>query len=178
MNKQQRALDNYFDNFLSSEFYSTLTDKKKLGGQMRKILSFFLFTLILIPIIILSFIPLINNYIVYEETKKITQISPLKDTKYIESKRLVGKLNGNGNNVEYLAVVLIKSNAELNELKKYYHQYEVQKQESLHFDNELLIHQSIKFDQLGTNKKLHNYFVIYRYWYPSYGLLNFDLRGH
>lgn len=52
--------------------------------------------------------------------QKIIQLSFLNDTKYVETKMLVGKLDGNGNGVEHLAVGLIKSNAELIELKSYY----------------------------------------------------------
>ncbi|MDL2287435.1 hypothetical protein LJB90_02595 [Eubacteriales bacterium OttesenSCG-928-G02] len=101
-----------------------------------------------------------------------------EDTEIIEAQSVLGKLNGNGNGMDYLATVLIKSEKTLAELKGYYMLYEieVQKQDSPEFINKLLEHKNIIYKS-NLNFEEYDYYTIYIS-KSNYADSLFDIRGH
>lgn len=109
----------------------------------------------------------------------------------VEEKKICGKLNGNGNSMDYLACLLIKSNKTKEELDDYlnnltFHCVENQEKECtekevVKVDGEILQskyleHEKIRFESLEDEMKFSNYYalVIYDGGYSS----DFDIRGH
>lgn len=109
----------------------------------------------------------------------------------VEEKKICGKLNGNGNSMDYLACLLIKSNKSKQELDDYlnnltFHCVENQEKECtekevVKVDGEILQskyleHETIMFESLEDEMNFSNYYalVIYDGGYSS----DFDIRGH
>lgn len=154
---------------------------------MRKII-FKLITIIVLSIGILFalfilsfslFIPLANNYIANKQEKVLAQIDLPENTYLIEKQSVCGKLNGNGNGINYLATILIKSDLSLVELQDYYSNYEVMEQNSNLFESEYLEHDSISYDMLDNITEFNGYYVVYSYKSADFGSIwEFDIRGH
>lgn len=61
-------------------------------------------------------VPLINNIVVWRMESELKNIPVPKETKQIQHKSIVGKLNGNGNGVNYLATLVVECKQSLEEL--------------------------------------------------------------
>lgn len=159
---------------------------------MRKIAKLIAYTVVSLFIFIMSlfiFNPLINNYRLLafaQQLKTLPQTITL-----VESKTICGKLNSNGNGMDFLACILVKSDLSLKEIQQYYNEmnlrtaqndanHEVAKQ-VLHvtgnkLETEYLQHGNISFDTLNTSQDYSKYYImlIYDGGYSA----DFDIRGH
>lgn len=68
-------------------------------------------------------VPIVNDGIANKTAKSIIRVELPNDTEYIESFSKAGKLIGNGNGMQYLGGILIRSELSLEELQTYYSQY-------------------------------------------------------
>ena len=68
-------------------------------------------------------VPIVNDGIANKTAKSIKRVELPNDTEYIESFSKAGKLIGNGNGMQYLGGILIRSELSLEELQTYYSQY-------------------------------------------------------
>ena len=125
-------------------------------------------------------IPLINNHTAYKVEKELCETPLPEKTELIESISRAGKLTGNGNGMQYLGALLVKSNLSLKDLKKYYAantprkwycDVERQKGQSLRASE----HVDLDFKHTVKGK---NYYVVYA-WGDYDGIYSeLDLRGH
>ena len=125
-------------------------------------------------------IPLINNHTAYKVEKALCEIPLPEETELIESLSQAGKLTGNGNGMQYLGALLVKSNLSLKDLKKYYAantprkwycDVERQKGQSLRVSE----HVDLRFKHQVKGK---DYYVVYA-WGDYDGIYSeLDLRGH
>ena len=88
---------------------------------MKKYL-FFLIPLLLIIIFLLS-IPIVNNICAIKVKIRLEKTPLPEYTECVESVWRAGKLNGNGNGMQYLGVLLLKSELSFDELDNFYEQY-------------------------------------------------------
>lgn len=68
-------------------------------------------------------VPLINNHIAGQVETELCETPLPEGTELIESLSKAGKLNGNGNGMQYFGGILISSNLSLEELNDYYSDY-------------------------------------------------------
>lgn len=136
-----------------------------------------LFTLLILTYFV--FIPWGNNYKLYKQEKALTAIPLPAETQLIEKQSTCGKLNGNGNGINYLATILIKSNLTLKELKEYYYNYEVVTQSTPQLNSEYLEHDTIVYRKLRKVNDFNGYYVVCSYQSAEFGSIwELDLRGH
>jgi len=95
----------------------------KEGYMIKKLI----FTIISIPILIFLLIigafivsPMINNYRLNNFEEQLSKYPLPQKTSILDSQSICGKLNGNGNGMDFFSVIVIKSELELDEVKDYY----------------------------------------------------------
>jgi hypothetical protein len=139
---------------------------------------FIIVTCSIIAVLILPWFicPFINNIKLFCLTRQLTGYELPSKTQMIENRSICGKLNGNGNGMDFLATILIKSDLSIGELQKYYSFAEVIPQKCTNLKSEYLEHGEIKYTKLQHVKAYNNYFVVLIY-YDGYPAL-FDLRGN
>ena len=113
--------------------------------------------------------------------KKIEDTPLPERTEYVESVYLAGKLVGNGNGMQYFGAILIKSEQSLDELMKYYEDYNddnwqffVEKQR----DN---IIQIIEHGNLSFKANINSdtdYYIVYSWGEGNSLFSDLDIRGH
>lgn len=156
---------------------------KEIYIKLLKTLAILLIILLIgIPISI----PIMNDYCAHKVAKQLKNTPLPENTELLESVSMAGKLAGNGNGMDYLGIILIKSNLSIDELEEYYSKYrkdeweylvEVQKGQ----EPDMIDHtQGLKFSKKVGDK---GYYVVY-----SWGdgpkslfmksLMESDLRGH
>ena len=153
--------------------------------------------LILIPIIIILIIvspfvicPIINDISLNSFSKQLDDLESRQDITFIEKQSICGKLNGNGNGMDYLACLLVKSDLSADELNSLYYNpnfktakkgsnsivdFEVVPITQNKLISKYLEHGEIIFDKLSSVSDYSNYFalVIYDGGYSA----DFDIRG-
>ena len=125
-------------------------------------------------------IPLVNDYIAKKTAKGIEKIELPVHTEYMETFWKAGKLIGNGNGMQYLGGILIKSELSIDELQNYYSQYANEKWECI---VEKQAGKSIQWIEHGTlsldsNVSGENYYIVYSWGRNDLIFSEFDLRGH
>ncbi len=123
----------------------------------------------------------ISNNIRAEDVAIVLEETLLSEnTVLIESVSKAGKLNGNGNGMQYFGAILIKSELSLDELNAYYSQfreneweYVVDNQESENIEE--VEHGNLSF---STAISVDDYYIVYS-WGTGDGFFEyFDIRGH
>ena len=152
----------------------------------------------LVPIIglilfILAFfiVPVLNNIRLNSFANQLDNYSTPEKTIVISKHQTIGKLNGNGNGIDYFACILVKSELSLDEVKKYYENMplknarksgknsviiDVNNIKSEILDTTFLERENIIFDRLIDVEDYTGYFVVIIYdgGYPA----GFDIRGN
>lgn len=163
---------------------------KKLKGCM---ITFITIQLIFIILIFAVFIgnSLINDYKLNLFFKQLSNIKLPNETEVISENKYVGKLNGNGNGIDYFAGIIIDTKLSETELKKYYENINFEavssssnhdvllgivKLDSSQIDIEVLERYEIKFDENELEHLIGDAYLIYIY-DGGYDSL-FDIRGH
>lgn len=130
---------------------------------------------LIIPIALAAVTTIVNDNTAADLEKRIIEI-PLPDgMTCAESFSAAGKIIGNGNGMQYLAVMLITGDVPLESLRNYYAQYncDVIIQETSEIDS---YHGDFCFDKF--NPQAANYRVEMWGKAPSWFFAEFDLRGH
>ncbi|WP_202707220.1 hypothetical protein [Sporosalibacterium faouarense] len=154
--------------------------------------------LVIMPVIILVIIislffvsPIINNISLNNFAKQLNKDSLPRKTNLVDKDAVCGKLNGNGNGMDFFACILIESELSLEELDKHYKVQEFNtarksgrynvRLDIIHANGymlktEHLEHQDVYFESLKNIDDYSGYYVVIIYdgGYPTY----FDLRGN
>ena len=111
-------------------------------------------------------------------------------TTLIEKRNISGKLNGNGNGMDFLACILLETDLDINQLKNYYESIEFENAKKGHdfppevhvigvqsnrLETEYLEHGDIIFSSLDEIFDFEKYFAVLIY---DGGYITFDIRGH
>lgn len=103
-------------------------------------------------------------------------------TTYIESFSKADKIVGNGNGIQYLGGILIRSDQPIEELKNYYHAYAKKDWEFLvesQVGNTLILEGEITRLKLKSEVNGEHYYIVYSWGDPSPLLMELDFtRGH
>lgn len=164
---------------------------------MKKVIFKIIIGLLLIPaLLILIFTaalfitPTLNNMKLDSFAKQLNSCPLPVGTELLDTRAVCGKLNGNGNGMDFFACILVKSDLTSEELVKYYssrgfkaakkdnHTVDlaVVPMESAQLKSEYLEHEEINFDQIDGLMNFSGYYsvIIYDGGYSG-GL---DLRGN
>ncbi len=125
-------------------------------------------------------IPIINDYCAYQVEKELCSIPLPKETELIESLSKSGKLTGNGNGMQYLGAILIKSDLSIEELEIYYSSYRNNEWEYLvdiqeGQEIEVVDHSTLQFAEQIESK---GYYIVYSWGDGNSLLKEIDIRGH
>lgn len=125
-------------------------------------------------------IPVINDSIANKTAERVEKTELPNNTQYIETFSKAGKLVGNGNGMQYLGGILIKSELSLQELQSYYSQYAANDWECI---VEKQTDKNISFIEHGTvsfssNISGDTYYVVYSWGNADPIFSELDIRGH
>ena len=143
---------------------------KKYGGTI-------VVAIIVLLVVFLISIPFINNHLASSIATEIEQIPLPEKTTYIESVSRADKMVGNGNGIQYLGVVLIKSELSIEELNEFYAEYKdlkIEEQSSQQI--EFIDHGKLLFDHEFDENV--NYYILYSWGNGIEPFSWLDIRGH
>lgn len=169
--------------------------------MIKKIKHIFYLLIVLLILAVIS-IPLIitigNDGFARGIAKEVKQVSLPSETEIISTKSIADKIVGNGNGMQYLGVVLIKSNTSLHDLEEYYIDYDIlvysvdgtkidktdrektavkASVEWMPIDKTVV--EKIAFKELENLTDFSNYYVLYKWGRrENPDFWDFDLRGH
>lgn len=155
---------------------------KKLVTILKRILQSICIIIIII-IVAPILIYILNDRVANNTKKELLNVKLPNNTEIVDSISIAGKLTGNGNGMQYLGAILVKTDLSEEELKKYYNQYKkdefsflVEKQNSKKL--KMIDNGSYWFEKYNENDR-EKYFTIYSWGESKKELLTeFDLRGH
>lgn len=138
-------------------------------------------TMVFIAVLLLFFavvVPIVNNAIALGVEKDLKKLSLPEKTELVESTSLAGKMIGNGNGMQYLGAILIKSDLSLDALQAYYADYDGTVEPQLNADVRVAMNKELSFRHAEYGV---GYYVVYRWgdapdWIQDW--LDTDLRGH
>ena len=151
--------------------------------KFKTVMAIFIVTIIVLPIALYFGIVITNNSIADKVEKSLVKYQLPPQTEIVDSVSFAGKLTGNGNGMQYMGAILIKSDLTEKQLTEYYKNnfdyIEINKQQSntIIFDlSDLSFQAELEEDKTyysvvcwGSNKELSPL---------SQVLLDFDIRGH
>lgn len=144
---------------------------------MKKNLGTIVVAIIVLLVVFLSSIPFINNYLASRIATEIEEIPLPEKTTYIESVSRADKMVGNGNGIQYLGAVLIKSELSIEELKDFYSEHkELIVEEQTGQQIEFIDHDELSFEHNFDEND--NYYIIYSWGNGNELLRAIDMRGH
>lgn len=149
--------------------------------QKDKIRRWLRVTMVFIAVLLLFFavvVPIVNNAIALGVEKDLKKLSLPEKTELVESTSLAGKMIGNGNGMQYLGAILIKSDLSLDALQAYYADYDGTVEPQLNADVRVAMNKELSFRHAEYGV---GYYVVYRWgdapdWIQDW--LDTDLRGH
>ena len=158
---------------------------------MRKITTAFVFILI-VGMIALLLIPYVyNNYCLYKFSKQLSMFPFPDEILIVEKRSVLGKLNGNGNGMEYCACVLVKSTLDTGQINEVFMSYTFSPARSKgsagveanvltvdgpQLNTDYVEHENITFQSLLDADTYDDYYVIFIY-DGGYSTI-VDIRGH
>ena len=125
-------------------------------------------------------IPIVNDYCAYMVEKELCATPLPENTQLIDSVSKAGKLTGNGNGMQYLGAILIKSGLAMEQLDSYYSHYRENKWEYLVTVQTGCDLSFIELDQLRFLQEVtaDGYYIVYS-WGKGIELYEMlDMRGH
>lgn len=149
--------------------------------QKDKIRRWLRVTMVFIAVLLLFFavvVPIVNNAIALGVEKDLKKLSLPEKTELVESTSLAGKMIGNGNGMQYLGAILIKSDLSLDALQAYYADYDGTVEPQLNADVRVAMNKELSFRHAEYGA---GYYIVYRWgdapdWIQDW--LDTDLRGH
>lgn len=150
-----------------------------------------IFEVVITCVIIGAFVVMFNynNVILVKFSLQLFEMDLPEDVSVIEKVKLRGKLNGNGNGMDFFACILVKTERSLEELDNYLNEQEfipaknheivdteVVKLKSNRLETKYVEHGEVIFDNIKNEVDFDNYFVllIYDGGYSA----DFDILGH
>ena len=146
---------------------------------MGKIIKIILLIFAAAVILLTASVPFVNDQVARKTANELEEIPLPEQTECIEKISRAAKLVGNGNGMQYLGAILIKSELSLEELKEYYSRYDVTVRNQTGKRIE-----GMNSGSLGFTSEINgdNFYVVYKWGnndYPLHGFYeDFDLRGH
>ena len=154
---------------------------------MKKIIMLVALSLVVICLVVIT----TNNDRLLGKFSRQLFFSKLPEkTTLIETQSICGKLNGNGNSMDFFACILIETDLDLYQIKDYYENIEFKRAKkeresparaqvvkllSKKLETEYLVHRSIVFSSINEKPDFEKYFVVFIY---DGGYSTFDIRGH
>lgn len=134
-------------------------------------------------IVILCFlisIPIVNDSAAQKTAKRIENIALPDHTEYIETFSKAGKLVGNGNGMQYLGGILIRSDLSLEELQLYYAQYAQNEWECLVEKQTDKTIRAVEHETVSLHADIDsdNYYIVYSWGDYDSIYSQLDIRGH
>ncbi len=141
---------------------------------------------IMLIICLMIAVTAVNNNIARNELNRIKKFPLPRNTECVETISRAGKLSGSGNGMQYVGIMLIKSDMNAGELEKYYGSLSDDDHEvGVFYQTTKEIarweHACLKLD---TDVDSEGYFIVYS-WTDTYSFnankaafCDFDLRGH
>lgn len=131
-------------------------------------------------VLFLISIPIVNDFTASNVAKQLKDIPLPEKTSYIESISKAGKLTGNGNGMQYLGCILIRSDLTLEQLREYYAAFSENEWECIveqQKDNEIpfVDHSLMTFK---TDIGGDGFYVVYSWGDGNEFFSELDLRGH
>ncbi|BBF43582.1 hypothetical protein lbkm_2270 [Lachnospiraceae bacterium KM106-2] len=144
---------------------------------MKKIIKMIGVMLVVAPILFVVSVPIVNDYTASRVVKELEKIPIPKKTEYLESISKAGKLAGNGNGMQYLGVLLIKSELSVEELSTYYSKFNQECVVEEQFGQNIAFseHVELAFD---TEVSGSGYYLVYRWGNGKEPFASLDIRGH
>lgn len=142
-------------------------------------------------IAVLIFSPVLNDIRLSHFADQLSSYPLPENSQLIEEKSVCGKLNGNGNGMDYFACILIKSDLSINDIDSYYqskkysparnrNEYPVNVQviqvSGAKLDTEYIENQEINFQSLNGINNFSGYYVVLIY--DGGYSAGFDIRGN
>ncbi|CAM3413042.1 MULTISPECIES: hypothetical protein [Saccharibacillus] len=160
---------------------------------LRKIVKFAIFAVVFLFLAFCSLyiiFPVWNEAHMYTFGQQLRKAPLPEDTVFVEMQSAVGKLNGNGNGIDFFAGMLVRSDLSLSELIDYYdsvsfagakddeHTAEIQviKANSDELHSKYLERRDLKFRKLRSTEDFSGYYFVNLY-DGGYEAV-FDLRGN
>lgn len=149
------------------------------------------FELLIVCLVIGMFvlIPNYNNYVLNKFSSQLFKIELPDNISLIDTYKIRGNLNGNGNTMDFFACILVKTNCSKEELQEFLENEkftsakghkvidtDVIKMKNNILDTKYVEHEQIVFESLKNENNLDDYYalIIYDGGYSS----DFDLLGH
>ena len=152
-------------------------------NMLKKILSVTICIFAISISLFIVMIPLVNNHYAKQLERELRETPLPEKTEIIDSVSRTGKLIGNGNGMQYLGAILLKSKLSLNDLEDHYSAYqknecsylvEPQKNQII----EVIEHSRISFSEKVDDGRYCRYYIAYL-WGDGPDLLEeLDFRGH
>lgn len=142
--------------------------------------SIMILTLVVLLLMFLLSIPIVNDNVAKKTAERMKDTQLPNDSEYVESFSAAGKLVGNGNGMQYLGGILIRSEQSLEALKMYYSQFSQNEWEFI-VENQrgrnvsMIEHGTLR---LESDAEGDNYFIVYT-WGDNDTIFDaLDIRGH
>lgn len=148
---------------------------------MKKVLVAIVLTVVIIFFSVLIAAPIVNDNMAKKTANEFADLPLPNSTEFIEPIYKAGKLVGNGNGMQYLGAILIKSELSLEELKEYYSGY-AEKEWNCIVENQIDTDVIIMGEHTGLTFKTDiegdNYFIVYSSGDNNTIFHELDIRGH
>lgn len=130
-----------------------------------------------------------NSYVLIKFSSQLFEMDLPEGVHVIEKYKVKGKLNGNGNGMDFFACILVKTDRSQEELRDYLNnqkfipaknheivETEVIKLQSIQLKTKYVEHEEIEFETLKNEVNFNDYYVliIYDGGYSA----DFDISGH
>lgn len=155
---------------------------KYIKTALKLLLAVFFALLILVVIGYAVVIPAVNDSTAHGVEKSLLELPLPEKTELVESCSAAGKLEGNGNGMQYFGAILIKTELSTEELEAHYSSYRdkewecvVQKQEGAAID---WLHMPMSFKALKNAESTDGYYIVYSWGSSDFSLRDLDLRGY
>lgn len=137
-------------------------------------------TIILFTLVFIAS-PIVNDNVAKKTANELVEIPLPNNTEFIESIYEAGKLDGNGNGMQYFGAILIKSELSLDELKEYYAEF-TENEWTCVVDNQVNsdVDKRIMDATLTFKTKIegNDYYIVYSWGDNNTIFHGFDVRGH
>ena len=146
---------------------------RKTGKAILRLMALLLGAILLLLLVS----PIITDLCAWRLGWETARIPLPPDTEIVEKFSRAGKLNGNGNGMQFLGGILLRSNMTLKELQDYYRTYEDSYIVEAQKTGELaMVEHGDCF--LSTSVSGDNYYVVYLWGQGISPFCELDLRGH
>jgi len=150
---------------------------------IKKFLKIIILICIITPLLLIVSIPVVNNFIAWSIKKELKDTPLPANTEICETVSKAGKLTGNGNGMQFLGAILIKTQLSLGELNEYYSQYRdsewsyvVKPQDGAEIT--VIDRGDLSFSSMYKVSDFDGYYIIYSWGNSNYPLSDLDIRGH